>query len=32
MIVNMDDRFDYDEDRLIGIGFMKSMIAIVVFM
>jgi hypothetical protein len=31
MIVNIDERFDYGEDRLIGIGFMKSIIAIVVF-
>lgn len=31
MIVNIDDRFDYGEDRLIGVGFMKSMIAIVIF-
>lgn len=31
MIVNLDDRFDYGEDRLIGIGFMNSIIAIVVF-
>ena len=31
MIVNSDDRFDYGEDRFIGAGFMKNMIAIVVF-
>ncbi len=31
MIVNFDDRFDYNEDRLIGVGFMKHIIAIVVF-
>lgn len=31
MIVNPDDRFDYGENRLIGIGFMNSIIAIVVF-
>ncbi len=31
MIVNIDDRFDYGEDRLVGAGFIKSMIAIVVF-
>jgi uncharacterized DUF497 family protein len=31
MIVNFDNRFDYNEDRLIGVGFMKHIIAIVVF-
>ncbi|MEA2060809.1 MAG: BrnT family toxin [Thermodesulfobacteriota bacterium] len=31
MIVNLDDRFDYGEDRLFGIGFMNNVIAIVVF-
>ena len=31
MIVNIDDRFGYGEDQFIGAGFMKSMIAIVVF-
>ncbi len=31
MLVNVDDRFNYDEDRFIGIGFMKYIIAIVVF-
>jgi len=31
IIVNLDDRFGYNEDRLIGIGFMKNMITIVVF-
>lgn len=31
VIVNIDDRFDYAEDRLIGAGFIKSMVAIVVF-
>lgn len=31
MIVNIDDRFDYGKDRFIGAGFIKSMIAIVVF-
>ena len=31
MIVNIDDRFDYGENRFIGVGFMKSMVAIVVF-
>jgi uncharacterized DUF497 family protein len=31
MIVNLDDRFDYNEDRLIGVGFMENMITIVVF-
>jgi uncharacterized DUF497 family protein len=31
MIVYFDDRFDYNEDRFIGVGFMKHIIAIVVF-
>lgn len=31
MIVNFDDRFDYGEGRLIGVGFMKQIITIVVF-
>ena len=31
MIVNFDDRVDYGEDRSIGIGLLKNMIAIVVF-
>jgi uncharacterized DUF497 family protein len=31
MVVNIDDRFDYGEDRLIGVGSMKNMIAIIVF-
>jgi uncharacterized DUF497 family protein len=32
MIVNIDDRVNYGEDRLIGAGFLKRMVAIVVFM
>ena len=31
MIVNLDDRVNYDEDRYIGTGFLKNMIAIVIF-
>jgi len=31
MIVNFDDRVDYGEDRLIGIGLLENWIAIVVF-
>ncbi|MBF0230717.1 MAG: BrnT family toxin [Desulfamplus sp.] len=32
MLVFLDDRADYDEDRYIGIGFLKSFIAFIVFM
>jgi len=28
MIENFDERFDYNEDQLIGIGFLNSIIAI----
>ena len=31
MIVNLDERVDYGEDRYIGVGLLKSTIAIVVF-
>ena len=31
MIVTLDERVDYGEDRYIGVGFLKSIIAIVVF-
>lgn len=31
MITNVDDRVDYGEDRFIGIGFLKNIIAIVAF-
>ena len=31
MLIKLDDRFDYDEDRWIGIGFLGSGMAIVVW-
>lgn len=31
MIVNIDDRVDYGEERMIGVGFLTNIIAIVVF-
>ncbi len=30
MLIELDDRFNYDEDRWIGIGFLRNGIAIVV--
>jgi uncharacterized DUF497 family protein len=31
MLTSVDTRFDYDEDRYIGIGFLNSIIVLVVF-
>jgi uncharacterized DUF497 family protein len=31
MIINYDDRIDYDEERYIGIGVLRNIIAVVVF-
>ena len=31
MIVNYDNQFDYNEDRFIGVGFLKNIIVIIVF-
>ncbi|MBF0243105.1 MAG: BrnT family toxin [Desulfamplus sp.] len=31
MLINIDERFDYGEDRYIGIGLLKNFIAFVVF-
>jgi len=31
MIINIDDRFHYDEKRYIGIGFLRNIIAVVAF-
>ncbi len=31
MIINIDDRFDYNEERYIGIGVLRNIIAVVVF-
>ncbi len=31
MIINIDDRFPYDEERYIGIGFLRNIIAVVAF-
>ena len=31
MLVDLDDRFDYGEERLIGIGLLRSIVAVVVF-
>jgi uncharacterized DUF497 family protein len=31
MIINIDDRFPYDEKRYIGIGFLRNIIAVVAF-
>lgn len=31
MLVELDDRFDYDEDRWFGIGFLGNGIAVVVW-
>ncbi len=31
MLIELDERFDYDEDRWIGIGFLGNGIAIVVW-
>ena len=31
MIVNIDDRHDYQETRLIGFGWIRNLVAVVVF-
>ncbi len=31
MLTALDTRFDYDEDRYVGIGFLKNIIVVVVF-
>ncbi len=31
MIVNFDDRIDYNEERYIGIGVLRTLVAVVVF-
>ena len=31
MLVELDEREDYGEDRFIGIGFLRSIVAVVVF-
>ena len=31
MIINYDDRIDYNEERYIGIGVLRNIIAVVVF-
>ncbi len=31
MVINIDDRFPYDEERYIGIGFLRNLIAVVAF-
>ena len=31
MIINIDHRVDYDENRCIGIGFLRNIIAVVIF-
>ena len=31
MIINIDDRIDYGEERYIGIGFLRDIIAVVIF-
>jgi uncharacterized DUF497 family protein len=31
MLVALDDRADYDEDRWIGIGFLRAVVAVVVY-
>jgi uncharacterized DUF497 family protein len=31
MIINIDDRFPSDEERYIGIGFLRNIIAVVAF-
>lgn len=31
MLVELDDRIDYDEDRWIGIGFLRNGVAVVVW-
>lgn len=31
MIVNIDDRYDYQENRLIGIGWMRNIVVVVVY-
>ena len=31
MLVNLDTREDYGEDRWIGIGFLKTLVAVVVY-
>jgi uncharacterized DUF497 family protein len=31
MIVNTDDRYDYKENRLIGIGWVSNIIVVVVY-
>ena len=31
MIINIDDRVDYNEERYIGIGVLRNIIAVVVF-
>jgi hypothetical protein len=32
MLANIDKRFDYGEERWVGIGFMKGIIAVVVYL
>lgn len=31
MLTAPDTRFDYDEDRFVGIGFLKSIVVVVIF-
>ncbi|MBD2772881.1 BrnT family toxin [Iningainema tapete] len=31
MLIELDDRFDYGEDRLVGIGFLGNGVAVVVW-
>lgn len=31
MLVDIDDREDYGEDRFVGIGFLKNFVVVVVF-
>ncbi len=31
MMINLDDRFPYDEERYIGVGFLRNIIAVVAF-
>jgi len=31
MLVDLDDRFDYEEDRWVGIGILRSQFVVVVF-
>jgi uncharacterized DUF497 family protein len=31
MLIELDDRFDYEEDRWVGIGFLRNGVAVVVW-